>query len=135
MAALIDTSLWIDLTRTRSPRPLKALIAPHVNDPEACLCEPIAFEVLRHATEVEVRQLTRYFETLPLLASPDNLWSRGVELGRACRQNGVTAGSLDLLIAVVALHHDAELVTFDVGFQKIADISGLRVKLLHRPTT
>jgi predicted nucleic acid-binding protein len=135
MAALIDTSLWIDLTRSRSPRPLKALIAPHVNDPEACLCEPIAFEVLRYATDAEVRQLTRYFETLPLLSSPDNLWSQGAELGRACRRKGVTVGSLDLLIAIVALHHAAELVTFDAGFQEIGGVSGLRVKLQHRPTT
>jgi predicted nucleic acid-binding protein len=38
-----------------------------------------------------------------------------------------------LLIAVVALHHDAEVVTFDDDFQKIAGVSNLQVKLLKRP--
>ena len=134
MATLIDTSLWIDLTRARSPRALKAFIAPHVNDSEACLAEPIVFEVLRSATDDEALRMTRQFETMPLLASPVDLWGRGVELGRACRRAGLNAGSLDLLIVAVALYHAAELVTFDADFQKIGDVSGLRVHLLKRPT-
>jgi predicted nucleic acid-binding protein len=73
MATLIDSSLWIDLSRARSPRTLKAFIAPYVNDPQACVAEPIA------------------------------------------------------------LHHAAELVTFDAGFQEIGRISGLPVALLKRP--
>jgi predicted nucleic acid-binding protein len=134
MATLIDTSLWIDLTRARSPRALKAFIAPYVNDPEACLAEPIVFEVLRSATDAEAQRLTRQFETMPLLASPVDLWSRGVELGRTCRRAGLIAGSLDLLIAAVALYHTAELVTFDAAFRKIGVLSGLRVSLLKKPT-
>src|SRR5258708_5838786 len=126
MARLIDTSLWIDLTRARSPRALKAFIAPHVNDPEACLAEPIAFEVLRHATDEEAVKLPRQFETMPLLATPVDLWSRSAELGRSCRRAGLSAGSLDLLIAAVALYHAAELVTFDADFQKIGSLSPLR---------
>lgn len=37
MARLIDTSLWIDLTRAKSPAALKTFVAPYVNDPDACL--------------------------------------------------------------------------------------------------
>jgi predicted nucleic acid-binding protein len=133
MARLIDSSLWIDLTRARSPRALKAFIAPHVNDSDACLAEPIAFEVLRHATDDEASRLTPQFETMPLLASPADLWGRGAELGRECRRAGVTAGSIDLLIAAVALYHSAELVTFDADFRRIVVVSGLRLELLERP--
>ncbi len=134
MARLIDTSLWIDLTRARSSRALKAFIAPRVDDPEACLAEPIVFELLRSATEAEAKQLTRHFENMTLLATPADLWSRGVELGRACRRAGLTTGSLDLLIAAIALFHMADFGTFDVAFQKIGEISGLSVELLQRPT-
>jgi predicted nucleic acid-binding protein len=133
MARLIDSSLWIDLTRARSPRVLKAFIAPHIEDAEACLAEPIAFEVLRHATDDEALNLTAQFETVPMLASPPDLWGSAANLGRICRKAGYTAGSIDLLIAAVALYHDAELVTFDAGFEKIATISALRVDLLERP--
>jgi len=53
---------------------------------------------------------------------------------QARRQKNITVPSLDLLIATVALHHGAEVVTFDDDFQKIAGVSKLRVKLLKRPT-
>jgi predicted nucleic acid-binding protein len=77
--------------------------------------------------------LTQHFQTLPILASPDDLWTSGVALGRACRRAGLTAGSMDLLIAAVAIYHDAELVTFDADFQRIASVSALQVKFLKPP--
>jgi|HubBroStandDraft_1064217.scaffolds.fasta_scaffold624354_2 predicted nucleic acid-binding protein len=134
MAWLLDSNLWIDLTRSRSPRALKNFVSRYINDLQACLAEPIVFEVLRSATDAEALQLTQHFQSLPLLASPNNLWSSGVELARACRRVGLNAGSIDLLIATVAIHHGAELVTFDIDFQQIADVSDLRVKLLQRPS-
>jgi predicted nucleic acid-binding protein len=133
MARLLDTNLWVDLTRARSSHALKTFISRYVDDPEACLAEPIIFEILRGATDVEARQLTAHIGVLPLLASPSNLWSSGVELGRACRRIGFSAGSIDLLISVIAIHHGAELVTFDDDFVKIAGISDLRLKLVRRP--
>jgi predicted nucleic acid-binding protein len=45
----------------------------------------------------------------------------------------VTVGSLDLLIASVAVHHDAELITFDADFEQIATVATLRVTRLMRP--
>jgi predicted nucleic acid-binding protein len=41
--------------------------------------------------------------------------------------------SLDLLVAAVALHHNAELVSFDTDFEAIAAVSELRLKRLDRP--
>ena|SRR5205085_9264642 len=133
MAALIDTSLWIDFTRARSPQALKRFIAPFLLDPEAHLAEPVVFEVLRHATPAENKQLTQQFQTFPMLATPADLWTQAADLGQACRRRSVTASSLDLLIATVALHHGAEVVTFDDDFQKIAGVANLRVKLLTKP--
>jgi predicted nucleic acid-binding protein len=134
MPTLIDTSLWIDFTRARSPRTLKRFIAPFILDPDAHLAEPITFEVLRHATPVEARQLAHQFQTLPLLATPPLLWSQAAELGQVCRQKNITVHSLDLLIATIAIHHGAEVVSFDDDFQKIASVSKLQTKLLKRPT-
>jgi hypothetical protein len=133
MPALIDTCLWIDFARTRSPRSLKRFIAPFILDPEAHLAEPIVFEVLRHATPSEAKLLTQQFQTLPLLATPPHLWSEATQLGQACRQRNLTINTLDLVIATIALHHSAEVVTFDDDFQRIAGVSSLEVKLLTRP--
>lgn len=86
MPRLIDTSLWIDLTRAKSPAALKAFVAPYVNDPDACLAEPIIFELLRNATDAETNLLAQLFATLPLLSSPTDLWSRAAQLGQQCRK-------------------------------------------------
>jgi len=132
MPRLVDASLWIDFSRARSPESLKDFIALYILDPDACLCEPITFEVLRYANEEETRHLQALFHALPMLVTPANLWSDAADLGKRCRRSGITAGSLDLLIATVALHHDAELVTFDSDFEQIATVSMLRMTLLRR---
>jgi predicted nucleic acid-binding protein len=134
MSTLIDTSLWVDFTRTRSPRTIKRFIAPFILHPDAHLAEPITFEIMRHATAAEAKQLTQQFQTLPMLATPALLWTQAAAFGQACRQKNVTVNSLDLLIATIALHHGAEVITFDDDFQKIAGVSSLQVKLLKRPT-
>jgi predicted nucleic acid-binding protein len=133
MTLLLDTSLWIDFTRTRSPAPLKQFIAPFVLDPAAHLAEPVRFEMLRSARPDEAHQLTAQFATLPMLSTPADLWQRAIGLGQACRQIGQTVLSLDLLVAAVALHHNAVLVSFDADFETIASVSALRLQRLERP--
>ena len=134
MPTLIDTSLWIDFTRARSPASLKKFIAPLHFASRRSSDRADYFEVLRHATPQESRQLTRQFQTLPLLTVPANLWSAAATLGQLCRQKGITVQSFDLLIAIIAEHHGATLITFDDDFQKIATVSKLQVKVLQRPT-
>lgn len=133
MTMLVDTSLWVDFTRSRSPLALKQFIAPYVLDPAAHLAEPVRFEVLRAATGQEARQLQAQFASLPLLATPENLWQQAIDLDQACRQIGRTLLSLDLLIAALALYHNAVLVTFDADFEAIASVSALRLNRLTRP--
>lgn len=132
MARLIESSLWVDFTRSKSPLALKTLIQPWILDPLACLCEPIAFEVLRHATPQEQKWISAQFETLPLLPTHSHLWRDATRLGQQCRSAGFNAGSLDLLIAALCIHHDAELITFDADYLAIARSSKLRVRHLSR---
>jgi len=133
MARLIESSLWVDFTRKKSPVALKAFIQPWILDPEACLCELIAFEVLRHTTPQERTQIEAQFATLPVLTTPAKLWRDATRLGQICRDKGHTAGSLDLLIATLAIHHGAELITFDADYEPIALHSDLNLRLLTRP--
>ena len=67
------------------------------------------------------------------LEMPPNFWRKGILLGQLCRDQGFTIGALDLLIATVALAHDAEIVTFDADYSVIAQAEPkLRVQLLVR---
>ncbi len=133
MTLLLDTSLWIDFTRVRSPSHLKQFIAPFVLDPQAHLAEPVRFELLRSARPEEARLLEAQFATMPSLPTPADLWQQAIGLGQACRQIGRTVLSLDLLVAAVALHHAAVLVSFDADFDAIASVSELRLNRLVRP--
>lgn len=134
MARLIDSSLWVDFTRRKAPAELKARIQPWLLDPEAALCEPVLFEILRHATPDERPRLEAQFATFPILATPAKLWREAAKIGQQCAAQGFTAGSLDLLIAAIAIHHDAEIVTFDTDYRLIAQATSLRVCLLDRAT-
>jgi predicted nucleic acid-binding protein len=133
VTTLIDSSLWIDFTRSRSPASLKQFVAPYLLHPAAHIAEPITFEILRHATPKERARLIQQFETFPLLATPPDLWVRATELGQLCRDKGHTVGSLDLLISAVAMAHAAVIITFDEDFQALATIAGMQIKLLRRP--
>jgi predicted nucleic acid-binding protein len=93
----------------------------------------VRFELLRSARPDETRQLEAQFATLPSLPTPTDLWQRAIDLGQACRQIGQTVLSLDLLVASVALHHNAVLVSFDADFEAIASVSELRLQRLERP--
>ncbi|MBM3934954.1 MAG: PIN domain nuclease [SAR202 cluster bacterium] len=135
MVTLIDTSLWIDFTRARSPQSLKQFIAPHILRADASLAEPVVFEVLRYASSREIDILKSQFEAFPMLSTPSDLWSAGIALDQACSDRGFKAGAMDLLIATTAIYHNAMLVTFDDDFRTIAAASSLRVELLQRPVT
>jgi predicted nucleic acid-binding protein len=56
-----------------------------------------------------------------------------VEILRAMRAAGRTVSSLDLLLAAVALHHSAVLLSFDDDFEAIAAVSELQLRRLQRP--
>ena len=130
---LLDASIWIDFTRARSPGYLKQFIAPYVLDPLAHLAEPVVFEVMRYALPKEIGPLTAQFKAVPMLPTPGDLWQRAAILGQKCRNKGCTPDALDLLIAQVALSHDALVVTFDEDFKEISESTGLRAKVLQRP--
>jgi len=132
MALLIDSSLWIDLTRSSSLPALKQQIAPWVLDASAHLAEPVVFELLRFARPAEAQQLQAQFATLPLLETPPGLWTEAAALGWDGRSIGVTVPSLDLLIAAIALHHRTTVVSFDRDFAAIAQVSELKLHLLER---
>ncbi len=132
MALLLDTSIWIAFLRTSTSKSLKLRLAPYILDPAACLAEPVVFELLRRSNRRELPTITRHFATYPTLATPPDLWQSTAVLGRHCQSRSISAGSLDLLIAAIAVHHHATLVTFDADFELIATVSPLQVRLLQR---
>ena len=133
MELLIDSSLWIDFAMPKSPPALKQQIAVWIHNERAATCAPVRYEVLRGALRHERPRLEQQLRTTLWLPLPDGFWEKATQLGQKCRDAGFTVGAFDLMIAAVALHHDAEVVTFDSDYALIAQAEPrLRVNALVR---
>lgn len=112
---LVDTSAWIAFFRDRGP--LASRVDAVLEADEAALCGPVVTELRRGIVSAADRR-----RVLPLLASchtlpePVDLWVAAGDLGSLLRRKGVTVKTLDLLIAVHALHSGAALLTSDADF-------------------
>jgi len=132
MGTLIDSSLWVDYFRAKTPAAIKRQVVQFIDSADAMLCEPIWFEILRAAHASERASAERAFATLPLLPAPADIWEKAIKLGQRCVDAGIYVHGMDLLIAVICLDHEATLVTFDSHFPDISKVCPLKVHLLSR---
>lgn len=132
MELLIDSSIWIDHFRARTPPAVRRQALELIIDAAVVLAEPIAFEVRRGLRRADRARIEAHLLTVPMLETPPDLWSRASRLGQRCAESGLTVGSLDLLIAAVAIARMAEVVTFDDDFALIARVSDLKVRQVPR---
>lgn len=111
---LIDTSAWVEFFRGRGP--LAAAVDDALAANTAALCGPIETELRRGLAKNERGRVLPLLSGCHWLPQPDALWAEAGELGFALRRQGVTAKTLDLLIAVYALTHDVPLLSADRDF-------------------
>ncbi len=130
---VVDSSLWIDYFRKRTPAAVKALVDTVIRERDVATCAPILFELLRAISQKEGRKIEELFATIPMLQTPDTLWADSARLGQKCAEAGILTPAIGLLIAQVCIHHGVLITTFDEDFRKIATVSPLRVRLLTRP--
>jgi predicted nucleic acid-binding protein len=103
-----------------------------VNRSSAVICEPIWFELLRLCAKAQRKGVEARLSTLPMLATPAELWKDATSFGQQCKDAGIQAGFSDLLIATICRRHSATMVTFDSHFQALAEIMGFETELLNR---
>ena len=133
MGQIVDTCVWIDHLRARTPDATRQVADTAVHAEDALLCEQVRFELLCGASRRERPLLLRRLATMPMLHTPPRLWHDAAELGTKACDTGLHVPSVDLLIAALCIHHDVALTTFDGHFGKLAGLSKLRVNLLIRP--
>jgi len=129
---VIDTCVWIDHLRARTPEATRQIADQAVHAEDALLCEQVRFELLCGASRRERTPLLRRLETMPLLHTPPVLWREASDLAAKACDAGLRVPSMDLLIAAVCIHHGAALTTFDAHFGELARLCDLRVHLLTR---
>jgi len=130
---LVDTCVWSlafrrrDASRAEAPaaRELRRLIEEDepVSIPGIVLQELLSG--LRD--EAQLRKLLGALEGFPCrLASPSHHIAAARLLNR-CRSEGVTVSAIDCLIAALCIQTGAALLTTDRDFERIADLSPLRL--------
>ncbi len=133
MECLIDTCVWIDHLRPGTPTEIRQVTYEVLNRPEAAVCEPVWFELLRQSPKSERAGIEKRLLTFPMLTTPADLWRKATTFGQQCRDAGVNAGVTDLIVATVCRKHKAVLVTFDRHFEPLAGVIGFETELLQRP--
>ena len=103
MAAVVDSSIWVDFLRTGSSvvlrRQTKTILIGH----DRFVCEPVAFELLRAVPKRNRARTEALMATVPALPTPSELWSAARVLGQKCVDNGFLPPAIDLLIAQVSV--------------------------------
>lgn len=128
---LIDTSAWIEFDRaTESPADLK--LATHLEaGATVAATEPVLMELLAGArSETDAARLRRLMlsnEWLPVSLSD---YESAASIYRQCRYAGLEpGGTVDCLIAAVALRADAAILAADRHFGDIAQVVPLQLDL------
>jgi predicted nucleic acid-binding protein len=130
---LIDTSAAM---RIQKPK-CRDIWGPIVQQGRIGMCEATEAEVLYTARSVdELEALSRRMSFVYTWRGvPDGVWSRVRELQKTLAVAGChrSAGPIDLLVAVTAIHHRLTLLHYDRDFETVARHTELRTRWLADP--
>jgi predicted nucleic acid-binding protein len=114
----VDTSVWIDFFRGRSPvtEKLSALL----DRDEVALPAPVRIEILSGAKRTERSRLQRVLAALPVLYPTEASWRRMEDWVAEGAAAGQRFGVGDLLVAALAVDHACALWSLDRDFARMA---------------
>lgn len=123
---LVDTSIWIETFRIRSPLRLEEIL----DFDEVVTCLPVIQEVLQGFRDEEAfRDAHVAMLALPIVESPlrAEVFEEAVALYRLAKRQGLTVrSSVDCLIAACALRNDLTVLHRDRDYPSLASVSGLK---------
>ncbi|MEE8429620.1 MAG: PIN domain-containing protein [Candidatus Desulfatibia sp.] len=117
-SVLLDTSIWIDALRGKTPN-IVALTQGLLNDDRALTCGPVIFEIKRGLRSPERKKILPLFDALIRLSFDEAMWDAAGDLDASLRKKGVTIPPMDVLIAQICLHHKVALFTLDEHFRLV----------------
>lgn len=124
---LVDTSVWISFFRHADPTVSEKLAALLRNGNPA-YTGLIATELRRGAKSVkELDVLDELFRAIEYLPMKEGYFNGAGDLGRSLMQRGLSVGTIDLLLAHIAIETNSALYSLDHHFTAIAKHSPLRL--------
>ena len=128
---LVDTSVWSLAYRRDAPPDVPqvaVLRSALVNGEYVAITGMVLLELLRGfiPPRAQERILTD-LAPLGLIEPSRDDYIEAARLANACRQAGVQLGSVDALLAQLAIANDLELLTTDRDFENAAKVVPLRI--------
>jgi len=124
---LVDTSVWISFFRHRDSE-VSTMLKQLLRTGRPVYTGIIATELFRGArSEKENSVLEELLSSLECLETKEEHFRGAGDLGYTLSQHGFTIGTVDLLIARIALANNAAVFTLDTHFTTIARHAPLRL--------
>ena len=117
-SVLLDTSIWIDALRGKTPHIVEAT-EKLLKDDRILICGPILFEIKRGLRPPDRKKILPLLDALIRLSVDETVWDAAGDLDASLRKKGITIPPIDVIIAQVCLHHKVSLFTLDEHFQSI----------------
>ena len=126
---LVDTSLWITVLKKNPPELIKERVGHLLLENTVAVTPIVKVELLGGTrNELEFQRLQKRLESLILLDINAELWNKAASLAYDLRRKGVTIPHTDIIIASVALQHNATLLHLDKHYDIIAEQTSLKVE-------
>lgn len=126
-SVLVDTSVWIGFFR-HSDQDASDKLRDLLRNGHPVYTGLVATELRRGAeTKKELDVLDDLFRSIGYLPMKESYFAGAGDLGRLLLQKGITIGTVDLLIAQIALANDLALFTLDGHFTSISHHAPLRL--------
>ena len=120
---LVDSSIWIDALAPRAFEVVVTTLSALLASKRAAVTEMIRLEVLAGAkSHQELEQFREDFASIPHLNVSAESWRQAEEIGFALGRRGLHVPAADLLIAAVALSHNAPLWHADRDFERVKQV-------------
>lgn len=114
-----DTAAWIEFFNNPESDE-KQVIDLLIDEDELALVGPVLTELLQGCrTPQEANTVMDHLSALPFLETSFSVWQRAGDLSSNLRRKGTTIPLMDLIIAALAMEHDARVFTIDLHFEKI----------------
>jgi hypothetical protein len=131
MNILVDTSVWSLALRRDQPSDVPEVrrLRTALEHSEQLFCTGLILqEILQGITGPKARTaITERLQLLPMLVPDHADHVRAADLHGTARRRGLQIGTIDALLAQLAIRHDLALLTTDGDFRRLAAISSLRL--------
>ena len=131
MRLLVDTSVWSLAFRNNAPSTLPKIrrLAQALREGEQVFTTGLVLqELLQGFPDDEARDLIlERFSVLPHVVPDGRDYVDAAELRRRLASEGLRVGTIDALLAQLCLRHDLTLLTTDLAFNRVAEMTSLSV--------